>query len=514
MKIVHSIYNDGLFRLIIITSLVCGLEFCTSAAFSYIPPLLLKAGVSDSLTTWLMGCGPLMGFILCPVVGHASDRCRSRFGRRRPFILGFCITIIFCLILMPQSESIGQLLDSPKLGLILLIITCVLFDFASQACFNPCESLIYDTCKSTPQEASCFFVYSFMTSFGGCLGYLITAYDWSQSWLAYYIHGQEKITFIVILTFFTLTLCCTLMTANEKSFTDATIDEQLLIGNEQQHLTSTSSLDMTIWCKNIDFLLFKVIIRIVNVFVQLIIYLILTIVSSIRTIITMPFVLRRLALADCLSWSAIMTFNLFFTDYVGQTVYGGDPSSPEFSDERQLYDAGVRAGSFGLLFHCIVGAVYAPILKPLIYYFGIRLTFSFGMFVFVISMFVMYMSRNIIIVNAMASLSGLGMASLTSIPYTLVMLYHSNREVFFADSITIQNRGIGTVLGIIDSTYFASQIISSVLMGYIMLIFKSTLSYIVTSFFLGIFSIYFINRIVIKPPSGTKNLISPIYIRS
>jgi len=124
-----------------------------------------------------------------------------------------------------------------------------------------------------------------------------------------------------------------------------------------------------------------------------------------------------------------MTFNLFFTDFVGQTVYMGDPSADELSEERLRYDQGVRAGSYGLFFHCIVGAVYAPLLKPLIHRFGIHLTFSFGMFVFALSMLVMYISRNIIIVNIMASLSGLGMASLTSIPYTLVMIYHANKEV-------------------------------------------------------------------------------------
>jgi solute carrier family 45 protein 3 len=127
--------------------------------------------------------------------------------------------------------------------------------------------------------------------------------------------------------------------------------------------------------------------------------------------------------------SAIMTFNLFFTDFVGQTVYMGDPSADESSEERARYDQGIRAGSYGLLFHCIVGAIFAPLLKPLINRFGIHLTFSFSMLVFALSMLVIYVSRNIIIINIMASLSGLGMASLTSIPYTLVMVYHANREV-------------------------------------------------------------------------------------
>ena len=124
-----------------------------------------------------------------------------------------------------------------------------------------------------------------------------------------------------------------------------------------------------------------------------------------------------------------MTFNLFFTDFVGHIIYMGDPGADELSEERIRYDQGVRAASYGLLFHCIVGALYAPLLKPLINQFGIRLTFSFSMLVFALSMLVMYNSRSIIIVNIVASLSGLGMAALTSIPYTLVMTYYAEREV-------------------------------------------------------------------------------------
>jgi solute carrier family 45 protein 3 len=108
MKLINSIKNADFFRLLIITSLVCGLEFCIASAFTYIPPILLKSGISESSMTWLMGCGPLLGFLLCPIIGHASDRCRSRYGKRRPFIVGFCLTILFCLILIPQSEAIGK----------------------------------------------------------------------------------------------------------------------------------------------------------------------------------------------------------------------------------------------------------------------------------------------------------------------------------------------------------------------------------------------------------------------
>jgi len=35
----------SLMDLLMLNAIVCGLEFCASAAFCYIPPLLLKAGI-------------------------------------------------------------------------------------------------------------------------------------------------------------------------------------------------------------------------------------------------------------------------------------------------------------------------------------------------------------------------------------------------------------------------------------------------------------------------------------
>ncbi|CAF0935218.1 unnamed protein product [Adineta steineri] len=239
------------FHLAIVTSLVCGLEFCTASAFTYIPPILFKAGISELSMTWIMGC--------------------------------------------------GNLIEAPTIGLSLLVISCILFYFAAQACFNPCESLIYDIYKGTSQESSCFFVYSFMTSFG----YLITATDWTESYLSNYMQGQEKLTFYVILLFFSITLCCTLISANEKvPVINDNLDEQSLFNNI-----------------HICHFLFPI--------------------KFLKILITMPFVLRRLTLAECCSWSVIMIFNLLFTDFVDQTVYIGDPSADELSEERLRYDQGV-----------------------------------------------------------------------------------------------------------------------------------------------------------------------------
>jgi hypothetical protein len=85
------------------------------------------------------------------------------------------------------------------------------------------------------------------------------------------MQGQEKLTFIVILLFFTLTLCCTLISANEKIYDS--LEEP------------TSPPDSHI---SDNFLL-----------IHVIKYVFYTVSNSVKTIITMPFVLRRLTLAEC-----------------------------------------------------------------------------------------------------------------------------------------------------------------------------------------------------------------------
>ncbi len=46
-------------RLICINAVVCGLELCANAGFAYIPPLLLKAGFSETVMSYIMGIGKL-----------------------------------------------------------------------------------------------------------------------------------------------------------------------------------------------------------------------------------------------------------------------------------------------------------------------------------------------------------------------------------------------------------------------------------------------------------------------
>ena len=477
-------------QLVVLNSVVCGLEFCASAAFTYIPPMLLKAGIMEAHMSIVLGVGPLMGFFLVPIIGRMSDNCTSQYGRRRPFILGLGLLLIFSLLIIPYGEYFSRYAfgttdkqKSKTFGIILLISGAVLLDFTSQACLTPCEALLSDACRNTNQQEKCFTMYSFMVSLGGCIGYLITALDWTSSRVGLYFGGQEQSAFAVLIVLFTLTLCATLGVAEETPLKASpplsAENESLILNNEihqallqqknngtltavplgandagyetgsnqslsdeyaplavksnavQIHKTDSAVCAKCYKCHQYKIPCTQWSITTTDTFFHFVCLRVKALVpQSLKSLFDVPFVLKKLALANYCSWTAIMAFNLFFTDYVGQAVYRGNPHS---DDERlrNLYDEGVRMGSWGLLCHCIVAAIYAGFVERLVVRYGMRTMYLMGMVSFTIALGIMMLSRNIYFVNFMAACTGFGYATVTTIPFMLITAYHEHKEVRF-----------------------------------------------------------------------------------
>lgn len=62
--VARSARPRGLPKLMAINALVCGVEIVSSAAFTYIPPLLLKAGYTETVMTIILGVGESHGLVL------------------------------------------------------------------------------------------------------------------------------------------------------------------------------------------------------------------------------------------------------------------------------------------------------------------------------------------------------------------------------------------------------------------------------------------------------------------
>lgn len=466
-----------LLKIFLLNAVVCGVEICACAGFTYIPPMLLKSGYTEENMSIILGLGPLLGFFLVPMIGRASDKCRSRIGRRRPFILGLSSLLIASLLIIPYSDKIcvqifGEGAVSKSFSLLLLTSGVVLLDFTSQACLTPCEALLSDVSKETDQQERVFIVYSLMVSIGGFLGYLITAIEWKSTSVGIFFKTQERTVFSLLTSLFSVLLIATILAAKEKRFfmresdknePGDTILEINSNGGESGYDTNGSengnvitnlepqeqkerlptdspskfSSKRTIISRLLSFpkswVRFFVTLRFLNAALNLLHLVWISVYEKLpepfQRLCDIPHVLRHLALAHFCSWTAIMGFNLFFTDFVGNAVYEGNPNAPEDSYLRNRFDEGVRMGSWGLLLHCITSAVYALFVEKLVGRFGCKLTYTVGMTSFIFAMFGMVLVQNVIFVNLMAAVTGFAYATVLTIPFILVSKYHSEKEV-------------------------------------------------------------------------------------
>lgn len=69
-------------------------------------PYLVSIGLSQSLTALTWVAGPLCGIFVQPCMGVLSDRYRSRYGPRRPFIILGAIGTLISMLFLEWIENV------------------------------------------------------------------------------------------------------------------------------------------------------------------------------------------------------------------------------------------------------------------------------------------------------------------------------------------------------------------------------------------------------------------------
>lgn len=93
-------------RLIMHAMVMFGREFCYAVEAAFVTPVLLSVGLPRSLYSLVWLISPVLGFILQPVIGSASDFCRSPWGRRRPYILTLGIMMLIGITLFLNGDAV------------------------------------------------------------------------------------------------------------------------------------------------------------------------------------------------------------------------------------------------------------------------------------------------------------------------------------------------------------------------------------------------------------------------
>ncbi|KAK4961126.1 hypothetical protein LTR10_001616 [Elasticomyces elasticus] len=169
--------------LFLLTLALGGLQIAWSVELSNGSPYLLGLGISKSLLAFVWIAGPLSGTLVQPYVGIKSDNCRSRFGKRRPFMLGGALaTIISLMALAWTREIVGSVLhgifrvdsdaEAVKVSAIVFAVLMIyVLDFSINVIQAGIRAFIVDNAPAHQQDSANAWA-SRMSGLGNITGYL------------------------------------------------------------------------------------------------------------------------------------------------------------------------------------------------------------------------------------------------------------------------------------------------------------------------------------------------------
>ncbi|KAL8842534.1 MAG: hypothetical protein Q9170_000488 [Blastenia crenularia] len=168
-------------RMALLTFSLVGLQFTWGIEMTYCTPYLLQLGLTKSKTSLVWIAGPLSGLVMGPVVGVLADNSKSKYGRRRPFMIGGAVIVSMGLLVLGwTAEIVGFFIPESELRrlfTIILAVLCIyLVDFAINAIQSSCRSLIVDTLPIPKQQKGSAWA-TRMIAVGHLAGYGVSTVD-------------------------------------------------------------------------------------------------------------------------------------------------------------------------------------------------------------------------------------------------------------------------------------------------------------------------------------------------
>ncbi|PKQ61129.1 MFS transporter [Labilibaculum filiforme] len=124
---------------------------------------------------WLVA--PVMGLLIQPVVGAASDTTWTRIGRRSPYILGGAIFSMIAMFFMPNAPNV---ISAGGVGaLIFGAVMLAVMDGSFNVTFQPFRALVADMTPEDQRNVG-YSVQSFLINVGAVIGsalpFILTAF--------------------------------------------------------------------------------------------------------------------------------------------------------------------------------------------------------------------------------------------------------------------------------------------------------------------------------------------------
>ncbi|NXO09191.1 S45A2 protein, partial [Oriolus oriolus] len=421
-------------RLIMHSMAMFGREFCYAVEAAFVTPVLLSVGLPKNLYSLVWLISPILGFVLQPVVGSASDHCTCSWGRRRPFILGLGIIMLLGMALYLNgdvmiSAFIDERDEQRTWAIVITMLGVVLFDFAADFIDGPIKAYLFDVCSHQDKEKGLHY-HALFTGLGGALGYLTGAMDWGQTTLGYTLASEFQVIFFFAALVFVICLTVHLCSIPEVPLRYENEEAKFLLEVTEPHQYNSIEEEikngyLKSTCAEIKAAAKPgkcVVVSRTEEKRQM------TLKSLLKTLLSMPSHYRYLCVSHLFGWMAFLSNMLFFTDFMGQVVYHGNPYAPHNSTLYLTYKTGVEMGCWGLCINAISSSVYSYLQKVLLPYIGLKGLYFIGYLLFGLGTGLIGLFPNIYSTLVLCSLFGVMSSTLYTVPFHLIAEYHREEE--------------------------------------------------------------------------------------
>ncbi|NP_001295053.1 sucrose transport protein SUT1-like [Zea mays] len=362
--VVDHVAPISLGRLILAGMVAGGVQYGWALQLSLLTPYVQTLGLSHALTSFMWLCGPIAGLVVQPLVGLYSDRCTSRWGRRRPFILTGCMLICVAVIVVGFSSDIGAALGDTKEhcslyhgprwhAAIVYVLGFWLLDFSNNTVQGPARAMMADLCDHHGPSAANSIFCSWM-ALGNILGYSSGSTNNWHKWFPFLktsacceACANLKGAFLVAVVFLVLCLTVTLIFAKEVPYRANENLPTTKAGGEVE-TEPTGPLAVLKGFKDLP--------------------------------PGMPSVL----LVTAITWLSWFPFILYDTDWMGREIYHGDPKGS--NAQISAFNEGVRVGAFGLLLNSVILGFSSFLIEPMCRKVGPRVVWVTSNFMVCVAM--------------------------------------------------------------------------------------------------------------------------------
>lgn len=440
----------------------------------------LGADLSSLSLFWL--AAPIMGLIVQPFVGAASDKTWNRIGRRKPYLLGGAIVAFFAMILLPNASMFIAFMAPMLFGAMIFAIK----DAAFNVTFQPFRALVSDMVPAEQRNIG-YSIQTVLINIGAVVGSILpfvltNVIGLENTSKAGTVAPSVVWAFYIGATVLLGSVLWTVFRTKEYEPKDYYAYKGMDVEEvEKQQKVKTSIKE-----------------KLANFF---------------ALVIKMPTTMRQLAVVQFFSWFALFLMWVYTPAAITQYVWGVEAHwfDPEYiksvgGTPDHIAQAKGQAGDWvGILYaaYSLFAVIFAALMTKIADTVGRKLTYSVALFaggVGYIS-FLLFQDPTMTHVNlGITSVDipqgalgltipmigiGVAWAAILAMPYAIL-----------AGSLPANKTGV--YMGIFNFTIAAPQIISGLVAGYIVSeLFNNQAIYAIVlagvMMILGAFSVYFVN---------------------